>query len=131
MSCEHVFALVQIQQQGLLTHPNTPSFYLSLAHFLTMLCICFNIPHYINTSFTMLMWSYHQWFCYPFITLPMQEWAHCSPRYALRYHCSYHVGKWNSCRKKCFTPFPPPYTKTSWYCYHQRQFSNLGGHCHC
>jgi hypothetical protein len=76
------------------------------------------------------MWSYHQWFGYPFATLLMQEWTHCNPWYPLKYHCSYHIGKWSSSTKIGFSPFPPPHTKTSGYCHHYRQFLNLGGHSH-
>jgi hypothetical protein len=64
--------------------------------------ICFNIPHPIGaTSFTMSMWSY-----YPFVTLPMREWTHYNPWYALKYHCSYRVGELCSHTKKGFSLFP-------------------------
>jgi hypothetical protein len=43
---------------------------------------------YNYTIFTMLVWSHHQWFGYPFPALPMRKWTHCNPWYASRYHAS-------------------------------------------
>ncbi len=78
----------------------------------------------------MPMWSYHQWFRYPFATLPVQEWTHYSPWYASRYHCNYHIEEWSSRTKIGFSIFSLPHMKTSGYCHHQRQLLNLGKHCH-
>jgi hypothetical protein len=33
--------------------------------------------------------------------------------------------------KERLSTFSPPYTKMNEYCDHWKQFSNLGGHCHC
>jgi len=75
--------------------------------------------------------SYHRWFGYPFVTLPMQEWAHCSPWYTLRYHYNYSIKEWSSCTKKGFSPFPPPHMKMNGYCHHYKQFLNPGKRCRC
>ncbi len=79
----------------------------------------YNIPYlsryttsYNCTSFTMLIWSYHWWFRYPFIMLPMREWVHCNPWYVSRYPCNYCIEKWSPHTKRGFSPFPPPHTKT-------------------
>jgi hypothetical protein len=56
--------------------------------------------------FMMLVWSYHQWFEYWFVTLLMWEWTHCSPWYALRYHYNYRIGKWAHVQRKVFHLFP-------------------------
>jgi hypothetical protein len=61
---------------------------------------------YSCASFSISMWSYHQWFRYPFATLHVREWTHYNPWYALRYHCNYCVGKWNSHTKRGFSLFP-------------------------
>jgi hypothetical protein len=52
------------------------------------------------------MWSYHQWFRYQFITLPLWERTHCSPWYASKYHYIYHTIKWSARTKRGFSPFP-------------------------
>ncbi len=39
----------------------------------------------------------------------------------------YRIRKWSPCIERNFSP----HTKTNEYCHHQRQFSNLGGRCHC
>ncbi len=100
-----------------------------LAHISTLsfiLCPFFyNTPYlsqyttfYSSASFTMSVSSYHRWFGYPFVTLHVWEWVHCNPWYALKYHCSYHIGEWSSRTKRDFSPFPSPLTKTSGYCHH-------------
>jgi hypothetical protein len=71
------------------------------------------------------MWSYHQWFGYPFVTLLVWKWVHCNPLYIFKYYCNCHVGKWSSCTKRGFPPFPSPYTKMSRYYHHQRGFWTL------
>jgi hypothetical protein len=48
----------------------------------------------------MSVWSYHQWFGYPFAMLFMWEWVHCNPWYTLKYCCSYRIRKWNSCTEE-------------------------------
>ncbi len=40
------------------------------------------------------------------------------------------IGKWKSCTKKGFSPFPLPYMETNGCCHHQRRFLNLGRCCH-
>jgi len=85
-----------------------------------ILCPFFYIILYLSryttsyncTSFTMLIWSYHWWFGYPFIMLPMREWVHCNPWYVSRYPCNYCIEKWSPHTKRGFSPFPPPHTKT-------------------
>jgi hypothetical protein len=67
---------------------------------------------YNCASFTMLIWSYHLWFGYPFIMLPMREWLHSNPWYVSRYPCNYCIEKWSPHTKRSFSPFPPPHTKT-------------------
>jgi hypothetical protein len=64
------------------------------------------ITFYSSTFFMMPIWSYHQWFGYPFVTLLVHEWAHYNPWYALKYHSNYCIRKWNSCIEKGFSPFP-------------------------
>ncbi len=86
---------------------------------------------YNCASFTMSMWSYHQWFGYPFAMLFMLEWAHYNPRYASRYCYSYCVREWSSCIERSFPPFPLPYMETSGYYCHHRWFPNLCECCHC
>jgi hypothetical protein len=53
------------------------------------------------------MWLYHRRFEYPFVTLLVREWMHCSPWYTLRYHCSYCIREWTSHTKKGFPTFSP------------------------
>ncbi len=78
-----------------------------------------------------LMWSYHWWFGYPFVMLPMQEWRHCNPWYALRYYYNYHIRKWSSHTKRGFLAFPLPHMKMNGYCHHQKQFSYPCRCFHC
>jgi len=85
---------------------------------------------YNFASFMMPMWSYHWWFGYPFVTLPMQEWMHCNPWYVSKYHHTYPIREWNSCTNRGLSAFSPPHMKMSGYCHHQKWFSNLGGHFH-
>jgi len=59
--------------------------------------------------FTVLMWSYHWQFRYPFVSLPLQEWTYSSPWHLLRYCCSYYFGDWNTSLAKGFPPLPSPW----------------------
>jgi hypothetical protein len=86
----------------LLIHPNTPSFHLSFAHFLTTFLIRLSIPHLIVSHLS----RYHWWFGYPFAMSFVQEWAHYIPSYVSRYCCIYRIGEWSLCTKKGFSPFP-------------------------
>jgi hypothetical protein len=89
------------------------------------------ITSYNSTSFTMSMWSNHQWFGDPFIMLLVWEWAHYNPWYISKYSCSYRVKEWNSCKERSFPLFFLPYTKTNGYCHHQTQALNLDKYYHC
>jgi len=80
---------------------------------------------YSCTFFMMLMWSYHRWFEYPFVMLPVREWAHYSPWYASKYRYNYHIEEWSSCTKRGFLPFSLPHMEMSKCCHHQKQFSNI------
>jgi hypothetical protein len=53
MLCEHIFVPMQAPTVGawLLTSPNTLSFLLSSTHFLTSLCIHFDIPNPVVSHF--------------------------------------------------------------------------------
>jgi hypothetical protein len=106
---------------------STLLFRLSFAHLLITLCICFNIPHPTipHLSHCHCGHTIHWWFGYPLGTFPIWEWLHYSPWYDFKYRCNHYVGEWSSRTKRRFPPFPPPYTKTNGYCYHQRWFSNL------
>jgi hypothetical protein len=105
-TCFHSYAGLAIGV-WLLTYLNTPSFHLSSTHFLIMLRIHLNIPHFTITHFSWYKkWSYHWWFGYPFVTLLMWEWVHCSPWCASRYHCNYYFGEWSSHIDRGSPPFP-------------------------
>jgi hypothetical protein len=70
------------------------------------------------TSFMLSVWTYHCWFNYPFVSMPMWEWTHNNPWYSSKYCHNYCCGKWNTSIDKGFPPFPPPHLRTSWYSYH-------------
>jgi len=87
----------------------------------------YNCPPFLMV----LVWSYHWWSRYPFVSVPKQEWTYSSPWYTLGYCRSYCFGKWNTCLKGSLPPFPSSHLMTNGYPYHQRRFSDLDGRCHC
>jgi hypothetical protein len=76
------------------------------------------VTSYSCPLFTMLMWSYHWQSKYPFVSVPLQEWAYNNPLHTLEYYCSYCFGEWSTCWKGGFPPFPLPHLTTSGYSYH-------------
>jgi hypothetical protein len=81
--------------------------------------------------FTMLVWLYYWQSRYPFVSMPLQEWMYNNPRYTLGYCCNYYLGKWNTCSKGGFPPFPSPHPTMNGYFYHQIWLLDLNGCCHC
>jgi hypothetical protein len=79
----------------------------------------------------MPVWSYHQWFRYIFVMLPVQEWVHCSPWYTSRYHCNYHIGEWSSRTKIDFSHFPCHTWKQMDIVTTKDNSPNLDRRCHC
>jgi hypothetical protein len=86
---------------------------------------------YSCESFTMSMWSYHWLFRYPSILVSLWEWTYISPWHILRYYCMYCFGKWTTCLKVSFSPFPSSHPTMNGYHYHQIWLLNFDGHCHC
>jgi hypothetical protein len=80
-------------------------------------------------SFMMLMWSYHWWSGYPFISMPMWEWTYYRTQYTLRYSCNSWFGEWNTYSKGGLPPFPLLHLTMNGYHYHQGWLLNLDG-CH-
>jgi hypothetical protein len=53
--------------------------------------------YYSCLSFTVSMWSYHWWFRYLFVSVPLWEWTYNNPWYMLGYCCNYCFAEWNTC----------------------------------
>ncbi len=68
---------------------------------------------------------------YPFDSMHLQEWMYNNPWRTLGYYCNYCFGEWSTCLEGGLPPFSLSYPTTSAYHYHQRQFSNFDGCCHC
>jgi hypothetical protein len=79
----------------------------------------------------MLVWSYHWWSKYPFVSVPLWEWTYNNPWQALWYCCSYCFEEWNTHLNGGFPPFPLPNPIMNGYSYHQRWLSNFDGRYHC
>ncbi len=60
--------------------------------YLSWLATSYNYP-----SFTVSMWSYHWWFRYPFVLVPLWKWVYNIPQHISRYCCSYCFGEWSTC----------------------------------
>jgi hypothetical protein len=86
---------------------------------------------YNHPFFTVLMWSYHWQFMYPFVVMSLWEWTYNNPRHTSRYYCNYCFGEWNMCSKGGLPPFPSPHPMTNGYPYHKKQLPDFDGHCHC
>jgi hypothetical protein len=59
-------------------------------------------PSWIVTSyncpfFTVCVWLHHWQSRYPFVLMPLQEWAYNSPQHILGYYCSYCSREWSTC----------------------------------
>jgi len=114
----------------LLVCPTTPTFHLSLTHFLVALMSWFTTS-YGCPPFIMLMWSYHWRSKYPFTLVSLHEWTYSSPWYISEYYCNYCFGKWNTCSKGGLPLFPSLHSTMNRYLYHQKWFLNLAKHHHC
>jgi hypothetical protein len=91
----------------------------SSIHFLTTLCTHLRLSHpTIAHFFTVLVWSYHWQFRYPFVSMPLREWTYNSPWHISRFYCSYCFGKWTTYWKGGFPFFPLSPSTTSGYSYH-------------
>jgi hypothetical protein len=94
--------------------------------YLSWLATSYNCP-----SFTMLVWSYHWQFKYPFASVPQWEWTYNSSQHTLEYCCSYCFGKRNTCLDRGLPPFPSTHLMMNGYSYYQKQLSYFDRHCHC
>ncbi len=71
---------------------------------------------YDYPSFTVLIWSYHWWFKYPFVLVPLRKRMYINPWYTSRYFHSY-FEEWNTCLEGGLWPFPLPHPMTNEYLY--------------
>ncbi len=92
---------------------------------------CWLATSYSCPSFIVLVWSYHWWFKYPFVLMPMWEWPYNNPWYILQYYHNYCFREWNTCPEWAFPPFPSSHLMTSGYLYHQKWLLDLNGYHYC
>jgi hypothetical protein len=76
------------------------------------------VTSYSCPLFTMLVWSYHWQSKYPFVLVPLWEWAYNNPQHTSKYYCSYCFGEWSTCWKGNFPLFPLSHSTTNGYSYH-------------
>jgi len=70
---------------------------------------------YNRLSFMVLVWSYHWWSRYPFVSMPLQKWTYNNLRYNSKYCRNYYFKKWNTCLEGNVPPFPLPHLMMSGY----------------